>query len=100
MDETFLHWLMADTFGAEDTGPTVPRWFSDAACAGHDTSLWFAGKWHTYAEASAVCDGCQVRAACLDHALDVEAGAGPTHRFGLWGGATPRERARLDQRAA
>lgn len=100
MDTPFLQWLMGDAFGLEDTSPDTPAWMLEAACAGHDPGLWFAEKGATYAEALAVCEGCPVRAECLEHALDAEAGAHGSSRHGVWGGATPRERARLHRQAA
>lgn len=95
-----LRWLMSDTFGVEDDTPDVPSWMAQAACAGRDQTEWFPARGDSYTEARATCEGCEVRADCLAHALDVEGDAGPTHRFGLWGGLSPVERARLASSAA
>ena len=100
MDDGFLHWLMGDTFGLEDTSLDVPAWMAAAACAGADPSAWFPGKGGSYGDAAAVCDDCPVREACLDHALALEGNAPGNHRVGMWGGLTPKERARLAQQAA
>jgi WhiB family transcriptional regulator, redox-sensing transcriptional regulator len=40
-------------------------------------------------EAKAVCAGCHVRVACLEHAL------AQREKQGIWGGATERERRRI-----
>lgn len=67
-----------------------PRsWVDRAACAGMDTELFFPARGESTAEAKAVCRGCPVRAECLDDA--VERG----EKFGIWGGASKRERDRL-----
>ncbi|MFE7273013.1 WhiB family transcriptional regulator [Streptomyces sp. NPDC057623] len=66
-------------------------WRLRAACRGQDTNLWFIDSGH-YRTALAVCGGCPVRAECLHDALATE----PSwHRYGLWGGLTPRQRAQL-----
>lgn len=100
MDDALTLWMMADRHGLEDTSHDVPDWFAQAACAGHETALWFAVPGRSYAAALAVCDGCEVRDACLDHALDVEADAHARYRFGVWGGTTPNGRARLARQVA
>jgi WhiB family redox-sensing transcriptional regulator len=40
-------------------------------------------------DAKAVCSGCGVRVACLEHALTIR------EKQGVWGGATERERRRI-----
>ena len=82
----FTRWLMADTFGAEDTAPDVPAWMAEAACAGADPGDWFPSKGNPGKTAKAVCAHCLVREPCLQLALD----EGHTH--GVWGGRTPKER--------
>ena len=68
-------------------------WQKDAACKGKDTDRWFALESDpaTY-EAKQVCAGCPVRESCLQFAID-----NPEH-FGVWGGLTGRERAKLRNR--
>lgn len=41
------------------------------------------------------CSPCPYRGPCLDAALDYEQGIGPYGRYGIWGGFTPGQRARL-----
>lgn len=68
-----------------------PDWRGDAACRGLDPELFFpegsAGPaLLEVREAKVVCARCPVRAQCLDFAM--RAGVA----FGIWGGATERER--------
>jgi WhiB family redox-sensing transcriptional regulator len=51
-------------------------------------------------EAKTVCGNCPVRIACLAAALDIEGGARPEYRHGVWGGLTGRERHDLYKRRA
>lgn len=66
---------------------TPDDWRDHAACAGHDTSLWFTA--HKTATVKTVCGRCPVRAECLHDAL--------THDTpnGIWGGLTIGERRAL-----
>ena len=65
-------------------------WTREAACVGE--SRLFDSE-HYAQRAKTVCAGCPVRLVCLEAALLEEAG-GP--RFGVRGGLTASERARLD----
>jgi hypothetical protein len=48
-----------------------------------------------------ICDACDVREKCLNAALAEEAGKNRFNRYGIRGGCTPSQRARLEtQRAA
>lgn len=64
-------------------------WHADAVCAGVDLELWFPEKGGTTKPAKDICSRCLVRAECLEYALDVG------ERFGIWGGASERDRRRL-----
>lgn len=71
-------------------------WQLDAACRGMDSSLFFhppnerdAARENRAAGAKAICRGCPVVAECLEHALRVR------EPYGVWGGRTEDERARL-----
>ena len=48
-------------------------------------------------DAARVCDGCELREACLRMILDFESGD-HWHRFGIFAGTTPQERARMAKR--
>jgi hypothetical protein len=72
----------------------------DGACIGHSPELWYADTRTPYdqdarALAIALCKGCPVRQACLDAALAAEGMVAGKQRFGIWGGLTPGQRARL-----
>lgn len=83
------------------TPTTAPDW-TDAACVGHDTDLWYPtgggrgnpADWDT---PRLLCRACPVRHACLEWATS---NPDPTLGEGLWGGLTPRERSKLRREAA
>lgn len=75
------------------------EFFARAACKDQPSSLWFPenGEEHRagdYRAGKQVCEGCDVRAECLEYAL--------TNRmeYGLWGGLIPKERQLLRRRRA
>jgi WhiB family redox-sensing transcriptional regulator len=47
------------------------------------------------AQAKAICTQCPSRTECLEWAMDKEAGATPSGRYGIYGGLTSDERWRL-----
>lgn len=69
----------------------LPGWTEQGLCLQTDLDVFFPRHYsgRLEREAKAVCGGCPVRTECLHHALDRD------ERFGVWGGATPTERARL-----
>jgi len=60
-----------------------------ALCRHQDPALWFPGRGQSHEDAKAICRACPARAECLDWAI--QAG----EQAGVWGGASPGERARL-----
>ncbi|HVC14726.1 MAG TPA: WhiB family transcriptional regulator [Acidimicrobiales bacterium] len=66
-------------------------WRKRAACRGIDVEIFFpeTDEDADVEAAKAVCEGCPVRQACLEHAL------AHREREGVWGGATERERRRI-----
>ena len=66
-----------------------------AACREHDPELWFPDtREHTKATAAkTICADCPLQTACLEEALDYEAGHGD--RWGIRGGLTAAERAQV-----
>ena len=72
-----------------------------AACAGMRTDLFFAQSYDTEqdkvdtARALSVCRACLIRDACLQDALDAEAGTGRFYRYGIRGGLKGGQRAKL-----
>jgi len=73
---------------AEDVG-----WQDRALCAQTDPESFFPEKGGSTREAKKVCRGCEVRAECLEYALEHD------ERFGIWGGLSERERRRLKREA-
>jgi len=65
------------------------RWQERALCAETDPEAFFPEKGGSTREAKRVCRSCEVRAECLEYALEHD------ERFGIWGGMSERERRRL-----
>ncbi|SDH82164.1 WhiB family transcriptional regulator [Agrococcus jejuensis] len=68
-------------------------WQVDALCAQTDPEAFFPEKGGSTRDAKRICEGCDVRAQCLDYALQND------ERFGIWGGLSERERRRLRRSA-
>jgi len=64
-------------------------WQDRALCAQTDPEAFFPEKGGSTREAKKVCRTCDVRAECLEYALEHD------ERFGIWGGLSERERRRL-----
>ena len=64
-------------------------WRDLALCAEVDPELFFPDKGESSRPAKRMCAGCEVRAECLQDALD------HGERFGVWGGLSERERREL-----
>jgi WhiB family transcriptional regulator, redox-sensing transcriptional regulator len=71
---------------AEDLG-----WQDYALCAETDPESFFPEKGGSTREAKQVCRSCEVRAECLEYALEHQ------ERWGIWGGFSERERRRLSR---
>lgn len=74
-----------------------PTWMEQAACTAVDPRTFYPeGRPEIAANltftALATCDLCPVQAECLDHALSHD------ERYGIWGGTTESERARMKHR--
>ncbi|ASR55030.1 WhiB family transcriptional regulator [Cellulomonas sp. CW35] len=74
----------------DDDGPM--GWQERALCAQTDPEAFFPEKGGSTREAKKVCSGCDVRAECLEYALEND------ERFGIWGGLSERERRKLKRR--
>jgi WhiB family transcriptional regulator, redox-sensing transcriptional regulator len=59
------------------------------ACRGLDAGIFYPDTDEDVEVAKQVCQGCGVRAACLEFAL------ASREKVGVWGGATERERRRI-----
>ena len=70
------------------------RWQDRALCAQVTGDMFFPEKGEPSAAAKRVCRICEVRAECLEYALEHD------ERFGVWGGMSERERRRLKREGA
>jgi WhiB family redox-sensing transcriptional regulator len=68
-------------------------WQDRALCSQTDPEAFFPEKGGSTREAKRVCRSCEVRAECLEYALEND------ERFGIWGGMSERERRRLKRQA-
>lgn len=72
-------------------------WVNDAACRSQPAELFFPDSENPteqeYRAAQNICATCAHRKPCLRVALNFE--TPDVRRFGVWGGLTPRQRARL-----
>jgi len=69
------------------------QWQDRALCSQTDPEAFFPEKGGSTREAKRVCRSCEVRAECLEYALEHD------ERFGIWGGMSERERRRLKRQA-
>jgi WhiB family redox-sensing transcriptional regulator len=76
-------------FFDEDPATPEDQWQERALCAQTDPEAFFPEKGGSTREAKRICQGCEVRDACLEYALAHD------ERFGIWGGLSERERRRL-----
>jgi len=74
-------------------GPEGAAWQDQALCAQTDPEAFFPEKGGSTREAKRVCRGCEVRAQCLEFALDND------QEFGIWGGLSERERRKVSRQA-
>jgi WhiB family transcriptional regulator, redox-sensing transcriptional regulator len=92
MTEVIVALTPDDYYPAFDTADG-DGWQDRALCAQTDPDSFFPEKGGSTREAKRVCRSCEVRAECLDYALEHD------ERFGIWGGLSERERRRLKREA-
>ena len=85
--------LVHDGFDIDVDDAEELDWQDRALCAQTDPEAFFPEKGGSTREAKKVCRGCEVRAECLEYALEHD------ERFGIWGGLSERERRRLKRAA-
>jgi WhiB family transcriptional regulator, redox-sensing transcriptional regulator len=90
--------LAPGTFGlgvedVEDAAWDDAAWQDRALCAQTDPEAFFPEKGGSTREAKKVCRGCEVRAECLEYALEHD------ERWGVWGGLSQIERRRMKREA-
>ena len=76
----------------QDSDDAELSWQERALCAQPDPEAFFPEKGGSTREAKKVCVSCEVRAECLEYALEND------ERFGIWGGLSERERRKLKRR--
>ncbi|WP_304502158.1 WhiB family transcriptional regulator [Brachybacterium sp. FME24] len=79
-------------FDGQDSDDAEMSWQERALCAQTDPEAFFPEKGGSTREAKKVCVSCEVRAECLEYALEND------ERFGIWGGLSERERRKLKRR--
>lgn len=72
--------------------PVGEEWRFAALCAQTDPEAFFVEKGGSTREAKRICGRCEVKAECLQYALD------HNERFGVWGGLSERERRTLKRK--
>ncbi|MFD6444184.1 MULTISPECIES: WhiB family transcriptional regulator [Promicromonospora] len=85
--------LFGELYVLNEPDDSLLGWQERALCAQTDPEAFFPEKGGSTREAKKVCSGCEVRAECLDYALEND------ERFGIWGGLSERERRKLKRRA-
>lgn len=80
--------------GVRQVDDEVLAWQADALCAQTDPEAFFPEKGGSTREAKRICEQCEVRAECLDYALQND------ERFGIWGGLSERERRKLRRQSS
>ncbi len=86
--------LMQPTTTCDDPIEAIcarPAWHARAACRGVGTEVFFPADQLTFTRARQICAGCEVRAECLEFALEH-----PSLK-GIWAGLSERARARARQ---
>jgi len=84
--------VLLELFGPDFADDAEPDWQDRALCAETDPEAFFPEKGGSTREAKRICQGCEVRAECLEYALEHD------ERFGIWGGYSERERRKLKRR--
>ena len=69
-------------------------WQDYANCRGADADLFFPERGASTRKAKAICNACQVKAECLEFAIQ------QSEKFGIWGGLSERERRRIRKERA
>lgn len=90
-DDTRAELTLLDLSG-QDSDEVELTWQERALCAQTDPEAFFPEKGGSTREAKKVCVSCEVRAECLEYALEND------ERFGIWGGLSERERRKLKRR--
>lgn len=74
---------------------TTNDWRQQASCTGTYPEAWFVETGDYPSGLFRICAACPVQTECLEAALTEEGNLWAGGRFGVRGGTTPRERARI-----
>lgn len=78
---------------APDTTDNASAWMDRANCRDDDPETYFDER--SSGAALAACRYCPVREQCLAWALELEGALAASHRYGVYGGLTSGQRAKL-----
>ncbi|MGW5352235.1 WhiB family transcriptional regulator [Streptomyces sp. NPDC004031] len=78
---------------APDTTDDASVWMDRANCRDDDPEVFFDER--AAGAALSACRYCPVREQCLAWALELEGALAASHRFGVYGGLTSKQRAKL-----
>jgi WhiB family redox-sensing transcriptional regulator len=79
-----VHRSLIDALAVDDLA-----WQDYSNCRGADADLFFPERGASTRKAKAICNACQVKAECLEFAIQ------QSEKFGIWGGLSERERRRI-----
>lgn len=77
-----------------DNFPRPPDWTSEALCAQADPSIFFPPKGGRITAARRICARCPVAEPCLEYGLEHD------DAYGIYGGMTVEQRARIKRKRA
>jgi len=84
-----VHRSLIDALAVDDLA-----WQDYSNCRGADADLFFPERGASTRKAKAICNACQVKAECLEFAIQ------QSEKFGIWGGLSERERRRIRKERA
>ena len=92
-DDWFVDPVLLGVPGVRPVDDNPLSWQTDSLCAQTDPEAFFPEKGGSTRDAKRICQTCEVKAQCLEYALQND------ERFGIWGGLSERERRKLRKQA-
>ncbi|CAN5129227.1 WhiB family transcriptional regulator [soil metagenome] len=93
-DDWFVDPIKLGVPGVRQPDDNPLAWQTDSLCAQTDPEAFFPEKGGSTRDAKRICQTCEVKAQCLEYALQND------ERFGIWGGLSERERRKLRKQAS
>ncbi|QWT25047.1 WhiB family transcriptional regulator [Subtercola sp. PAMC28395] len=93
-DDWFVDPVILGVPGVRQAEDNPLAWQTDSLCAQTDPEAFFPEKGGSTRDAKRICQTCEVKAQCLEYALQND------ERFGIWGGLSERERRKLRKQAS